>query len=171
METNRLILREYDVKDLQNLYEYLSDPDVMKFEPHKPLTREETEENLAWRIRTEEMIAIELKGNHKMIGNIYLGKRECNSLELGYVFNKTYWGNGYAYESASALIELAFMQGIHRIYAECDPQNTASWKLLERLGFQREATFRKNVYFWKDEEGKPIWKDTYVYAKLKEEQK
>ena len=41
--------------------------------------------------------------------------------ELGYVFNKTYWGKGYAYESASALVELAFSQGIHRIYAECDP--------------------------------------------------
>lgn len=36
--------------------------------------------------------------------------------------------------------------------------------LLERLGFEREAHFRQNVYFWTDAEGKPIWKDTYVYA-------
>ena len=50
--------------------------------------------------------------------------------------------------------------------AECDPDNGSSWKLLETLGFQREAHLRKNVYFWKDETGKPIWKDTYVYAKL-----
>lgn len=56
--------------------------------------------------------------------------------------------------------------GVHRIYAECDPDNESSWKLLEALGFQREAHFRKNVYFWKDETEKPIWKDTYVYAKL-----
>ena len=34
------------------------------------------------------------------------------------------------------------------------------------LGFQREAHFRKNVYFWRDETEKAIWKDTYVYAKL-----
>ena len=69
------------------------------------------------------------------------------------------------------LLEHAFEQGIHRVYAECDPLNTASWKLLERLGFHREAFFRQNVIFWKDEDGLPIWKDTYVYAKLKEERK
>ena len=38
--------------------------------------------------------------------------------------------------------------------------------LLEVLGFQREAHLRKNVYFWKDENEKAIWKDTYIYAKL-----
>ena len=135
------------------------------------MTKEGTEENLAWRIRTDEMIAVELKENHRMIGNIYLEKKDFDSLELGYVFNKTYWGKGYAYESATALVELAFSQGIHRIYAECDPINTASWKLLEKLGFQKEAHFRKNIFFWKDEKGMPIWKDTYVYAKLKEGKK
>ena len=39
-------------------------------------------------------------------------------------------------------------------------------EIAEALGFQREAHFRKNVYFWKDESEKAIWKDTYVYAKL-----
>ncbi len=39
-------------------------------------------------------------------------------------------------------------------------------KLLEALGFQREAHFRQNVYFWKNETEKAIWKDTYVYARL-----
>ena len=171
METNRLILRKYGTADLQDLYEYLSDPEVVKFEPYKPMTREEVEENLAWRISTDEMIAVELKENHKMIGNIYLGKREFDSLELGYAFHRAYWGKGYAHESTQALLEQAFQQGVHRIYAECDPLNFASWKLLERLGFQREAFFRKNVFFWKDEDGISIWKDTYVYAKLKEIQK
>ena len=55
---------------------------------------------------------------------------------------------------------------IPRIYAECDPLNTRSWKLLEALGFRREAHLLQNVYFWKDEGGKPIWKDTYIYGKL-----
>ena len=73
-------------------------------------------------------------------------------------------------ESTSALAELAFRQGVHRIYAECDLLNTALWKLLEKLGFQRETFFRKNIFFWKDEKGMLIWKDTYVYAKLKEGQ-
>ena len=39
-----------------------------------------------------------------------------------------------------------------------------SWKLLEKVGLNREAHFRQNIWFHKDENGKPIWKDTYVYA-------
>lgn len=165
-ETERLILRRYKKEDLQDLFEYLSDQEVVEYEPYRPLTLNETKENLEWRIGTEEMIAVELKNSHKMIGNVYLGKREFEALEIGYVFNRNYWGHGYALESCSMLIQQAFSNDIHRIYAECDPRNKSSWKLLEALEFQREAHLRKNVYFWKDENGKPIWKDTYIYAKL-----
>lgn len=166
METERLILRRYKKEDLQDLFEYLSDKEVVKYEPYKALTLDETRENLEWRIGTDEMIAVELKDSRKMIGNVYMGKREFDSLEIGYVFNRNYWGHGYATESCKALIRQAFSSGIHRIYAECDPENKGSCKLLEALGFQREAHFRRNVYFWKDENEKPIWKDTYVYAML-----
>ena len=87
-------------------------------------------------------------------------------MKLGYVFNQRYWGFGYAKESCEALIGDSFSNGVHRIYAECDLCNEASWRLLERLGFVREAHFLKNVYFWKDELGNPLWKDTYVYSML-----
>lgn len=165
-ETKRLILRRFQKKDLPDLFEYLSDRETLEYEPYRPLTLEEAKENLEWRIGTDEMIAIERKDSHKMIGNIYMGKRDFEALEMGYVLNKNYWGCGYAAESCKALIKQAFSNGIHRIYAECDPRNRNSWKLLEALGFWREAHFRKNVYFWKDENGRAIWKDTYVYAKL-----
>lgn len=148
------------------MYEYLSDSNVVKYEPYKPMTMSEVENNLDWRISTDEMIAVELKSNNKMIGNVYLGKRDFESLEMGYVFNKDYWGKGYAKESCMKLIELAFSNGIHRIFAECDPQNLGSWKLLESLEFEKEAHLKENVYFWKDDNNKPIWKDTYIYAKL-----
>ncbi len=165
-ETERLILRRYREDDLQDLFEYLSDKEVVKYEPYKPLTFDEAKENLTWRIGTDEMIAVELKDSHKMIGNVYIGKRDFEALEIGYVFNQNYWRHGYASESCRVLIQQAFSNGVHRIYAECDPDNESSWKLLEALGFQREAHFRKNVYFWKNEAEKAIWKDTYVYAKL-----
>ncbi|HHU71319.1 MAG TPA: GNAT family N-acetyltransferase [Clostridiales bacterium] len=166
IETERLILRRYTIDDLQDLFEYLSDEKVVKYEPYKPMNIEEVKGNLDWRISTDEMIAVELKKTHKMIGNVYLGKRDFNTLEIGYVFNKNYWGNGYATESCKALIDNAFSEGIHRIFAECDPKNSNSWKLLEKLGFQKEAYFRQNVYFWTKENGTPIWKDTYVYSIL-----
>lgn len=167
-ETERLILRRYKKEDLQDLFEYLSDAKVVEYEPYKPLTLDETRENLEWRIGTDEMIAVELKDSHKMIGNVYVGKRDFEAVEIGYVFNRNFWRHGYATESCKALIDHTFSNGIHRIYAECDPLNKNSWKLLETLGFQREAHFRKNVYFWKDENGKPIWKDTYVYGRVNE---
>lgn len=165
-ETERLILRGYRESDLPDLYAYLSDPEVVRFEPYKTMTMDEVRENLAWRISTEGMIAVERKADGKMIGNVYLGKRDFDGLELGYVFNRTCWGQGYAWESCAATIELAFSQGIHRIFAECDPENAASWRLLEALGFSREAHLKQNVYFWRDEKGRPIWKDTFVYARL-----
>ncbi|MDY5868983.1 MAG: GNAT family N-acetyltransferase, partial [Lachnospiraceae bacterium] len=59
-QTERLILRRYRESDLQDLYEYLSIPSVVEFEPHKPMTMEEVQGNLTWRISTEEMIAVEL---------------------------------------------------------------------------------------------------------------
>ena len=152
-ETERLILRRYIKEDVQDLFEYLSDMEVVKYEPYKPMTFDEVKENLEWRIGTDEMIAV-----------VYMGKRDFEAMEMGYVFNRNYWGHGYAAESCKALIGQAFSNGIHRIYAECEPNNKSSWKLLEALGFQREAHFIKNVYFWKDETDRPIWKDTYVYA-------
>lgn len=166
LETERLILRRFSEDDLNDLFEYLSDDEVVKYEPYKAMTLEETRGNLEWRIGTEEMIAVVLKGENKLIGNVYLGKREFEALEIGYVFNREFWGKGYAREACEAVIAHSFKNGIHRIFAECDPENVNSWRLLEALGFDREAHLKQNVYFWKDENGLPIWKDTYIYAKL-----
>ncbi len=80
-ETERLILRRYKKEDLQDLFEYLSDKEVVKYEPYKPMNFDETKDNLEWRIDTEEMIAVELKNSHKMIGNVYMGKRDFEALE------------------------------------------------------------------------------------------
>lgn len=87
---------------------------------------------------------------------------------MGYVFNQNYWKKGYVKEACNALLKRAFSDGIHRVFAECDTQNINSWRLLEALGFEREAYLKKNVFFWRDDSGNPIWKDTYIYARLKE---
>lgn len=166
LPTPRLLLRRYRTADLDDFYAYVSDPEVVKYEPYRPMTRKEAAENLAWRAGSDEMIAVEHTETHRLIGNVYLGRREFSSLELGYVFHRAYWGKGYAKEACSALIERCFLEGTHRIFAECDPENESSWRLLEALGFTREAHFHKNVFFWNDEDGNPLWKDTYVYAKL-----
>ena len=96
LETDRLILREYCKKDLQDLYEYLSDEEVVQYEPYKAMNITEVSEELNDRILSDEMIAVVLKETDKLIGNIYLGKRDFESLEVGYVFNRHYWSQGYA---------------------------------------------------------------------------
>ena len=165
-ETERLVLRRYIEEDLQDLHEYLSNPKVVEFEPYRPMTIEEVKSELEWRISTDEMIAVQLKASNKMIGNIYLGKRDFNAVEIGYVFNESYWQKGYAKESCERLIEIAFNSGIHRIYAKCDPKNKNSWELLDKMGFIREGHLRKSVFFWRDDNDQPIWKDTFIYARL-----
>ena len=166
METNRLRLRRYRAEDLDDFLAIFSDPEVVRFEPYAPMTREEAQSALQDRMGTAEFIAVERLSDHTVIGNIYLGQRDFQSLELGYAFRRDCWGQGYARESCEALIDDAFAHGIHRIFAECDPENPASWRLLERLGFSREGHLRQNVYFHTDAEGHPRWNDTFIYARL-----
>ena len=115
-ETERLILRRYESRDFDDLYEYLSDPEVVEFEPYKAQTAEETRENLLWRISSEAMIAVELKENGKMIGNVYLGDGDFGSKELRYVFNKKFWHKGYAKEACEQSLknvsEMAFTESL-----------------------------------------------------------
>ena len=94
IETERLILRRFRGEDLQDLYEYLSDETAVRFEPYRPMNMDEVKNELDMRIATDEMIAVELKSVHKFIGNVFLGKRDCDALELGYVFNRYFWGAG-----------------------------------------------------------------------------
>lgn len=100
---------------------------------------------------------------------IFIEKREFDTWVLGYVFNKDHHGKGYATEAAKALlVDLFANGGAHRVIAMCNTLNTASWKLLERLGMCREGHLHKNVWFSKDENGNPKWQDNYEYAILKE---
>ena len=74
LETDRIILRRYRQADLQDSYEYLSAWEVVKYEPYKVMNLTEVEAELAERIASDEMIALELKANHKLIGNVYFWK-------------------------------------------------------------------------------------------------
>lgn len=108
-ETDRLLIRRYIKEDWKDLHEYLSDKEVIEFEPYEAFTLEQAKEE--------------------------------------------------------ALNEW----GARSVIAVCNPLNSYSWKLLERLGMRREGTLLQNIYFKTDQEGNPIWCDTYEYGILKEE--
>ena len=166
LKTERLLLRPFRETDYDDLFEYLSQLENDEFEGYPGITYENGREHLKYRLGSEEFYAVELTDTRKVIGNIYCGKRDFEAREVGYIINKKYQCRGYASEALSAVIENAFKEGSHRVYAECDPWNTPSWKLLEKVGLKREAHFRQNIWFHKDESGNPIWKDTYVYAAI-----
>ena len=166
IETDRLILRQFEESDYDDLYEFLSQRKEDEFEAYPGITYENGKEHLAYRVHSDEFVAIELKETGKVIGNVYFGKRDFEAREIGYIVNKDYQRKGYAREAVAAVLKDAFAAGVHRVFAECAPKNECSWKLLENMGFDREAFFKQNVYFKKDENGNPIWLDTYVYSML-----
>ena len=171
IETERLYIRYFEESDSSDLFEYLSKEDVVKYEPYNPYSYEEAVLEAKRRATDKNFYAIVLKTG-KVIGNLYLAKGDFDTWEIGYVLNSEFWGNGFALESARALISYAFENwGMRRIIAMCNPLNVPSWKLLEHLTFRREGKLIKNIYFFTDDNGNPMWQDTYEYGLLKEEWK
>ncbi len=169
IRTERLLLRPFRESDYDDLFEFLSQLEDDEFEGYPGITYENGREHLKHRLESKEFRAVELTETGKVIGNIYCGNRDFAAREVGYIVNRRYRRKGYAAEVLSAVIAQAFREGAHRVCAECDPRNVPSWKLLEKTGMRREAYFRRNIWFRKDENGAPVWKDTLVYAILENE--
>ncbi len=170
LSTARLAVRRFRPEDAVDLYEYLSDPRVYRFEPGEPLDRDEAGRRAVEMAASPSFRAVELRSTGKMIGQIYLGQiepAEHLTSELGYILSPPYQRQGYGSEAAAALVRAALSTGgMHRVVAHCNPENVASWKLLERIGFRREGLLRQNVFFRRDASGEPLWTDTFVYALL-----
>ncbi len=172
IETDRLIIRKFRPSDYVALYDYLSDINVVRYEPYEPYTLYEARREAEFRSNSDEFFAVALKEDRdsRLIGNLYLGRRQFDTMELGFVFDTKWQMRGYATEAAAALLRYAFdTLKAHRIIAECNALNYRSHKLMERLGMRREAEFKKNVYYRKDSFGNPLWQDTLQYAILREE--
>lgn len=170
LETKRLYIRRFDKSDGEDLFEYLSDEEVVKFEPYHVFSKEQALQEAIRRSGRKEFLAVCLKDSKKLIGNLYFCQGDFDTWELGYVFNKSYQKNGYATESAYALLKVAFSeQNVRRVVAKCSPKNAPSWRLMERLKMRREGLLLQNVYFKTNDLGEPIWLDTYQYAILKPE--
>ncbi|QAA35288.1 GNAT family N-acetyltransferase [Clostridium manihotivorum] len=173
METERLIIRRFEKNDWKDLFEYLSQEAVVKYEPYDVYDEKSSIEEAAYRSQSDSFFAVCLKENNKLIGNVYFQQQEPKEFltwEIGYVFNPDYYGQGYATEACKRVMKYGFEElGTHRIIGQCNPENTASWRLLERLSMRREGHFRKPVFFKKDNSGKPIWHDSYEYSILEEE--
>ncbi len=100
-----------------------------------------------------------------MIGYILFNAFEEGVYEIGWIFNKNYWRQGYAFESCKAMVEYAFNQlEAHKIFAEAI-DSVKSVGLMKKLGMRLEGIQRSQT---KDNDGN--WADLYFYGLLKEEQ-
>lgn len=173
IETKRLKIRKFTEEDYQDLYEYLSLPLIYKYEPGEPINITQAKELAVERSKANDFWAVVLFAEKKMIGHLYFKQIEplkYMTWEFGFIFSPKYWRKGYAKEAAKAFLEYAFNKyNTHRVVAHCNPDNMASWKLLESVGMRREGFFKKDVFFRKDAKGVPLWFDSYTYAILKEE--
>ncbi|NYB75233.1 GNAT family N-acetyltransferase [Sedimentibacter hydroxybenzoicus DSM 7310] len=173
IETGRLLVRTLSMKDKEAFYKYRSMPEVYKYQSMRPKNISEIEEFIKKNANahlnmpdTWLQLAVCLKEG-QMIGDIGIHFIDDKyQIEIGYTLSPEYQGMGFAAEAVKAIIDYAFNElKKYRIIASVDPDNLSSVKLLERIGFRKEAHFIKS-YRMNDK-----WYDDCVYAILKDEWK
>lgn len=169
-ETDRLIIRNYQKKDIHDYFEYMSLESTAQYEDFEPFSLEQCKSAVMARLTDDCYWAVELKDSAKMIGDLSYRKGEYESYTMAYDFNPLFGKKGYATEACGCLVQHIFtvLNG-RRLCADCDEGNAASWRLLERLGFRRESHCIEDVSFKQDVDGNPIYVNSYYYALLKKE--
>lgn len=147
LETKRLILRNYRTEDYQRVHIYGSMPEFSQYEEWGPNSLEDTKKFVADMVaqatqadRYHFEFAMCLKENNLLIGGCGISKEGQSSsvASMGWAVNPEFQNQGYATEAATKLIQFGFTQlGLHVIYATCDTRNTASFKVMEKLGMNR----------------------------------
>lgn len=171
IDLKRLTLRDYFETDLDDIHEYGSDPEVVKYMPFGPNTIEDSQSFLDRRMgkqkeepRTDYGLAVVLKSEGKLIGGCKVNKVSEREAHLGYILNRNYWGNGYATEAAREMVGYGFSElGVHRVYADCHPKNAASIRVLEKVGMVLEGRRRDYMTFHGE------YSDTLLYSILEQE--
>ena len=173
LETERLLLREFDPNDFADVHAYTSDPEVHRYWGGHAYTALETREFLAAcaedrrRLpRVHYRFAIVLRETGTVIGgsgieDISHSRREAT---LGYALNRDYWSRGLTTEVARRLLEFAFSTlRLHRVVALCNTENAASERVLRKCGFVHEGTLREHQLIGDE------WQSSELYSLLDRE--
>lgn len=174
LETERLVLRPFEDGDLDALYRMQSDADVARWLYNDPRTLEETRAYLARKIAGAQFVAeddwlsavVVERETGNVVGDMALHwVSEQHKLgEIGFILDPAYQGRGYATEAARTFLAFGFDgMGFHRMIGRAEARNTASARVLEKLGMRLEAHLVENEWV-KDE-----WQSELVYAILEHE--
>jgi ribosomal-protein-alanine N-acetyltransferase len=172
LTTQRLVLRELRPSDAAAVLVFRGDPIVQKYDD--PIIHSEAEarvfidelhheyvaqEGINWAVtRLDSDLVVAIFSLHHW-------SRHHRRAEAGYGLAHAYWGQGIASEALAAIVRFGFEQlDLNRVYAQTIADNHESVRLLERLGFRREGTFRKHS--WEDD---GTFHDSAMYGLLREE--
>ncbi|HSM96383.1 MAG TPA: GNAT family N-acetyltransferase [Rhizomicrobium sp.] len=152
--TPRLTLRPLGLRDVDAVFAMMSDDETMRFWDWPAFKDRDTvadvvEAQIEDAASGQSMYwAVALTPEGAAIGSCDLSDidRHHRRAEIGFLFNRGYWGNGYAREAMEAVVAFAFEDlELERLWARFHSGNLASQRLLERLGFSREGTLRRHV--------------------------
>ena len=153
LHTSRLLLRPFTEADTDAIFALHSSPRVLRYWDSPPWSERARAERFIARCRQMEQegsgarVAIERAADRVFIGWCCLVEwnRDYRSATLGYCLDDFAWGQGFATEAADALLRWAFdTLDLNRVQSDADTRNTASARVLEKLGFVREGTLREN---------------------------
>lgn len=134
IETERLFIRPFTPADAEELLVIWGDPANERFIGATPPSS--TTQVCAWIDKGMPWGVWERETN-KLVGDCGLFRNANNELEMAGGFHRDCWGRGYASEAAAACVLYGFEKlGVDRIVADVDPANTASKRVLEKLGFE-----------------------------------
>ena len=167
LETERLILREISERDFDAVHAYASDPEVVEYVPWGPNTPQDTHDCLARTMtqavaepRLDYVFAVESKDSPGMLGSVglYIRPGDQDQAMLGYAYGRNAWGRGIATEAGLVMVAMGFdVLGLRRIWAACDPENTGSRRVLEKVGMQVEGLLRSDMVIRGDVRDNLLW--------------
>ena len=172
LHTARLRLRAFTSADADALFALHSSAVVLRYWDSPPWSDRARADRFIATCRqlaeegTGARLAIDRASDEAFVGWCSLTRWNpvYRSAALGYCLDDAAWGHGYATEAASAVLQWAFdTLDLNRVQAETDTRNTASARVLEKLGFLREGTLREDCVVDGDVS------DSWVYGLLRRE--
>ena len=165
IQTERLILRPLVESDEASLREWLADKSIYKYWG-KSASKTDKDPSLLFKKEARPTksfhLGIEHRGANKIIGEIWVYLIENDRMaKVAIRLSPTFHGKGLATEAVTAMTKFCFTHTeLQRLWTDVDVCNTASVKVLEKCGYQREGCIRQ---------GKMVstWCDYYIYGILK----
>jgi ribosomal-protein-alanine N-acetyltransferase len=164
-----LALRPLTGSDAPVVHSWARLPEVCRYQAWGPNTPAESEAftqaaAAAWSHYPQTRFAYAVQVAGDVVGTAELHLRGRHQAEISYLIHPDLWGRGYATDAAARLVDLGFHTfGRHRVYATCDPRNTASARVLTKLGMKYEGRMRETILV------RDGWRDSDLYAVLSHE--